>query len=104
MYYNPGHSQGILNYITSMPDGTIVLIAVYDSANNCDDSCQEALRLVGGTGQLPAKRGMHDSSINVKLERVLGFLSVVDPGFPRWGRRPIIWPFFPKTTKSSNPI
>ena len=66
MYWHPGDSQGILNYITSIPDGTIVLMAVYDSANNCDDSCQEALRLVGGTGQPPEKRGMHDSSINVK--------------------------------------
>ena len=62
MYHYTIHRQYLLDYIISLPNGTIVLMAVLDSANNCDDSCQEALRLVGGTGQPPAKRGMRDTN------------------------------------------
>ena len=62
MYRETSHRQLLLDYIISVPNGTIVLMAFWDSANNCDDSCQEALGLVGGTGQPPAKRGMHDTN------------------------------------------
>ena len=57
MYSHPGHAQGIKNYITSIPDGSIVLMAVYDTAGPCGTPCQEALELVGGTGPAPAHRG-----------------------------------------------
>ena len=57
MYYYTGDRQALLDYITSIPDGSIVLIAVYDTASPCGTACQEVLRLVGGTGPVPAHRG-----------------------------------------------
>ena len=58
MYWNPGDPKLLLDYITSIPDGSIVLMAVYDTASPCGVPCQNALRLVGGTGPAPAGRGV----------------------------------------------
>ena len=57
MYNHVGDRTAILDNITSIPDGSIVLMAVYDTASPCGTPCQEALRLVGGTGPAPAGRG-----------------------------------------------
>ena len=57
-----GHHSGtneprLLDHVRSIPDGSIVLMAVYDSANPCEDKCQAALGLVGATQQGFVVRG-----------------------------------------------
>ena len=54
--------QALLNFVALQPNGSIVMMAVYDSANPCNSNCQRAMLLVGGTGQAIGFRGNTTSS------------------------------------------
>ena len=43
--------------MTSIPDGSIVLMAVFDAARPCGTDCRPALALVGATPQAIDRRG-----------------------------------------------
>ena len=58
MYMYQSASLDFLQYITSLPDGTIVLAAAYDSATNgCNSECTQGLQMIGESGQGVGFRG-----------------------------------------------
>ena len=56
-YGKRGSEPRLLEHLKSIPDGSIVLMAVYDSAKPCNLNCTTALHLVGGTEQGIGLRG-----------------------------------------------
>ena len=57
----------LLEHIRSIPEGSIVLMAVYDSADRCHVDCQASLGLVGATQERFGYRG-HEHSFTEKSE------------------------------------
>ena len=57
--YNGGSSAEatLLSHVSSIPDGRIVLMAVFDAARPCGTHCRAALALVGATPQAIGRRG-----------------------------------------------
>ena len=47
---NLAQEAALLSYVNTIPDGSIVMVSAYDSANPCKADCQEALTSLGGTG------------------------------------------------------
>lgn len=57
-YGDPAAGKNLANFITSLPDHTVVLIAVHDSANVFVGDAADALRSLGATEPLnPGYRG-----------------------------------------------
>ena len=56
----------LLNHVNSIPDGSIVLMAVFDAARPCASDCRAALALVGATPQAIDRRGRSRYLIPVK--------------------------------------
>ena len=59
VYGSGGSTNGpaLLAHVNATPDGRIVLMAVFDSANNCGVDCQTSLGLIGATQQGLRNRG-----------------------------------------------
>ena len=58
--YDPNSATNeplLLDHVRSIPEGSIVLMAVYDSADPCGNDCQISLGLVGAAQQGFGARG-----------------------------------------------
>ena len=57
----------LLALVNSQPDGTIVLVTVFGSAEPCMTNCQAVLSSIGGTGQPLNNRGTRNIKIFAKF-------------------------------------
>ena len=57
--YSGGSSAeaALLSHVSSIRDGSIVLMAVFDAVRPCGTDCRAALTLVGATPQAIGRRG-----------------------------------------------
>ena len=66
--YNGGNEAeaALLSHLSSIPDDSIVMMAVFDAARPCGTDCRAALALVGATPQAISHRGRSRYLIPVK--------------------------------------
>ena len=78
--------SALLEHVNAIPNGNIVLMAVYDSANPCNTDCRESLDLVGGIQQRIGLRGWRthlnsaskfDTCVAKNQVQKLGYPSVI---------------------------
>ena len=57
LYHSSPNSVAMLNFINTLPDGLIVMMAAWDTGSVCRAGCQKAMELVGGSGIPNGHRG-----------------------------------------------
>ena len=58
----------MLNFINSLPNGLIVMMAAWDTGSVCRTGCQTAMELVGGSGIPNGHRGKFFGSFDENLK------------------------------------